>query len=378
MIEESRFVHFTITGEFITELARDMIAEGRLREGERILMEYIDGMQHDIAIEILKGNKKIIGDSDIGLTLEDDDDQDVKTLLLKEYSGVVEYGGWFWKPYAVVTDWGRKDIAAGHIYEHPLYNRNVPYDKDRDLIEKLHKECRNVRYMDNKTEDMQFLLKYGDSPQHILWKKTLPPPYWLKTHNSNWQQALDDYSKHNYPLETRGHKKYFEDEGLSSEYIRDAFLNQSENDEPDDEHDELKPTPLESLIRETLPEHVADGMIDVLCDTEQSTDRPKPVENSEMDGITAGYILPDGKMYSCKYHGHDDLANRILKYIYNIESNDPTKEAENRGWLRVQKTYLGSTAATICKKPTRKQESTFEFWSNMNGLANQKIEILET
>ena len=62
MTEQTIKVGFTITGEFVTEHARNLMIEDAWEEGYRFLQENIIGIDHEISIAILKGEKRLAGE----------------------------------------------------------------------------------------------------------------------------------------------------------------------------------------------------------------------------------------------------------------------------------------------------------------------------
>lgn len=101
--------HFTITGDFITEKARDFVLEKRFDRAVKFLQDICPGMSLDQAFQILKGDKKLVGENDVDFV--DDDDQDWKGELAAMFSGMwITPQGRFMQPYAVVGSWGPEDM----------------------------------------------------------------------------------------------------------------------------------------------------------------------------------------------------------------------------------------------------------------------------
>jgi len=49
----------------------------------------------------------------------------------------------------------------------------------------------------------------------------------------------------------------------------------------------------------------------------------------------AGYISPDGKLFSCPREGHRDLAADIVADYLHVESRNPEKHLDDSGWLKI-------------------------------------------
>jgi hypothetical protein len=67
-------LHFVIEGEFITDIARQMWGiEGNPDKGLSVLQSAFPSMPVEIMFAVLMGYKKLTGDSDIGIAVEEDD-----------------------------------------------------------------------------------------------------------------------------------------------------------------------------------------------------------------------------------------------------------------------------------------------------------------
>nr|DAH54466.1 MAG TPA: hypothetical protein [Caudoviricetes sp.] len=64
--------HFSVSGEFITRFARERFCEtGDVQTGIDILIKAFSGFPNDLAREVVKGKKKLVGINEV--TVEDDD-----------------------------------------------------------------------------------------------------------------------------------------------------------------------------------------------------------------------------------------------------------------------------------------------------------------
>jgi hypothetical protein len=78
-------VQFVITGEFITRQARAFWAEEGEHKRAMELLECMEGLPQSAMLDILEGRAKLVGDSKIGVTLEEDNVpmQTLKDVLSK-------------------------------------------------------------------------------------------------------------------------------------------------------------------------------------------------------------------------------------------------------------------------------------------------------
>ena len=87
-----KYLSFEITGEFITQHARDLIQENKVREAERFLLTSIVGLSHGQMINILRGEKKMIGSSRGGTLDLDDDDPTVRPCICPNGRAIKKVG----------------------------------------------------------------------------------------------------------------------------------------------------------------------------------------------------------------------------------------------------------------------------------------------
>ena len=112
-------VGFVITGEFITEHARDLLLEDSdWQAGHRFLMESIDGLDDSQAITILKGEKRLVGQAGRGVNTLDlvSEDSAVQAEIEQEcqfrWAGVIRDRPGYRRPYAYVFGYDSADLGA--------------------------------------------------------------------------------------------------------------------------------------------------------------------------------------------------------------------------------------------------------------------------
>ena len=79
-----KIVHFTISGEFITNQARSFWGAEDEQEKALDLLDCVEGLEDADKMAILTGKKKLVGDSSTGIDIEDDD-FDAKAGLGSDY-----------------------------------------------------------------------------------------------------------------------------------------------------------------------------------------------------------------------------------------------------------------------------------------------------
>ncbi|AKU43628.1 hypothetical protein CPT_Seuss102 [Caulobacter phage Seuss] len=199
----SKTLHFSIDGEYITDLVRTRVREGRWDWSLKLLMEDLHGMTYDIALRILKGDAKLTGVN--SLELADDDDQEYKRQLAWHFAGVyVASDGRFMRPYAIVTSWGPDDMVpeANGPRRNPKYIHNSLFYADDPV-----KDTHYVLNGDFKSHTRNCLMSRGN----ILFKEIRGFPHAFFEHAGleRPQEAIDNYlaAEHVPRLYERGYIK---------------------------------------------------------------------------------------------------------------------------------------------------------------------------
>lgn len=388
-----KYLSFEITGEFVTQHARDLVQENKVREAERFLLTSIVGLSHGQMISILRGEKKMIGSSRGGTLDLDDDDPTVMTEILSElYAGVVHDTNHYWKPYAQVTGWGARDVGAGEKFGHPIYSygRVVPHNGMRaGAAMREFSESRNVAYMNNKQQDLQHSLMVDGLYSVILWERVDVPPFWIEiTQAADWQGGLDKFLACGKKLNIRDHTSTFGDDYVffpsknkrqtdPLTELRNKITDLDDEDFDEDDEDFGTSDIMSGLLKDAgVPAHAAKGMMQFLSGNEDDS-VPIAVSNAAINEAYHGYILKDGRFFACEYHNHASLATRLFKHLFNKEEiEDVEKEADKAGWIRIQKSALdGRHSATISGKITPKQQSTFSFWAAMHEFSEEELMV---
>lgn len=196
-------ISFTITGDFLTSMSRNWVLEERWDDSVKWLKDSLEGIRYDDIVDILSGKFRLTGNSKIGIDLEEEE-AIVKAKYEKGckflYEGIYKESEKYYRPYAVVTDYGQADLFKG---EADYWNRGKRIIKGREKF-----------YM-RSIKDISFILKYRDKNYNILWELVDKPPFWLTTHQEP-QKALDEYLEHHHNLEVTGYSTWYPPENTSN------------------------------------------------------------------------------------------------------------------------------------------------------------------
>jgi hypothetical protein len=108
--------HFTVTGEAITQIARDLMVSDEPGKAYRLLADCLIGAgADDVSRRVLTGAINLIGDSVNGIDVETADPEDVREyveLVRYIYAGRVKIKGKWYRPRGVVLSYGADDARA--------------------------------------------------------------------------------------------------------------------------------------------------------------------------------------------------------------------------------------------------------------------------
>lgn len=191
-------VHFNITGEGLTRIARDMFLSERPDKAYRLITEGLHGDRGTLAVvaqDLLDGKVKLTGDAVEGIDVEEETPADVAGYLQNMgyiYAGrFFDKNGWY-RPYARVTNFGLEDFEATQ--------KRVNGDHQRPLSLKE----RAYYYMDDHRQDKA--LSANGEKDVFLCEPCEAPPQWWKG-NADLADALKDCKTHDRGLKVKGYEQ---------------------------------------------------------------------------------------------------------------------------------------------------------------------------
>ena len=298
--ETTETLHFSISGEFITEHCRDRMFERGWEDAVRLLVNDLPGMTHEQAHSILNGELRLVGVNSCTPEAEDPKvTKEVQDRLAWHYAGTVFDGKHYFLPYAYVDNWGEWDVFEMTKVRNPY--TGVP---EAGIKGAGNSAIRSVPYMDKRDEDRAIWLKYdggeGKSTVCVLFKRVSSPPIWMVPHIHEWQIALDAFVKAGGRLQHRGHQLWNPNWVSSSDQLK-------------------RITDAQKKVAKAEP-------------TWQAAPLPAPDKECLSE---CGWIIPSGVFYPCAYSGHIRLAESIHKFVYETEPSNPEREGEQLGWVKV-------------------------------------------
>lgn len=354
-------VHFSISGRFISEHAREIMLEGEWQDGLAIL-EYVENLNYDDRIAILKGEKILVGWDKHGKnTLRLVPERRHKSISKKInylYAGTVRSRPGYWRPYAFVSNYGPEDIGCEP--------RAMHYADDRQKD-----KCRTIQHP-----------KMGNIA--VLFHRIgNPPPWWkpLTNYTQDWLTSVLQYEESGNELEERGYSRDYQLDDESEEYLKElAVINarrrselpptdrELDQEEANEEINQLAnpfgnfSALMPGLLSSGLNPDAITGVLAAITGKQTPVD-VAPQEDEMMDG-DYGWVTRDGKYYTCQYHEHSALAERLFTHYFRDQAptfcgdfgGDFQKAGDEIGWLRIAKSAISSEcSAYCCKRPTEQQ-----------------------
>lgn len=185
-------IGFKISGQHITDVARDLVCDGDWESAFRMLTEDVVGLGLENVYAILRGQKKLVGYNDVELVDDEPTSQYLEQLNFL-YGSIVRRGSEYWKPYAVVLGYSAADMKLDTLSLN-RYNsvESAVVPTTCGNTTRYYNWCmaRNTFYMDDPANDRAVNCVYKGVERSVLWKKVRSVPTWIKTH-TYWQSAVD-------------------------------------------------------------------------------------------------------------------------------------------------------------------------------------------
>lgn len=366
-------VGFVVHGEFVTQHARDRALENGWKDGVEFLVNSMSGIDYQMAVDIVKGHKKLIGESGRGVNtidLVDDADTKMAQALVYQYAGIVKDGKDFWRPYAFVSSFSAADVNAGLHLRSKLYGRSVKMVLGTSAnVEWSKSRC--CHYMNDPVLDRVEIAVVDGIQKMVLFQKVDPPILgWscIRWSEDPWAASVHEYCQY-HSLRDVG--------AVPSEDITQHFWgassSESSSSSRSSEDSSLDDSLVSGLVQAGFDPDAIAGTLKHLT---ASTDEGEAVVRADIADSKYGFILPNGYFYACSYFGHSDLALRLFKHFnYVFDGSNVARRAEELGWLTVSKSMMGDMSAVIFRSPTERQRSTFEEWCLVHGFPVEDLAV---
>jgi hypothetical protein len=178
MTATSTQAHFTVTGEAITKIARDLMVSDEPGKAYRLLADCLIGAgAEDVSRRVLTGEINLIGDSVNGIDVETADPEGVREYVeLMRYAGRVKIKGKWYRPRGVVLSYGADDaraaIRGARATDDPISTMNSL-------------GRRRAEYYAGRGERVELVTHCGDIEVHrngayVVFEPCSDSPVWMK------------------------------------------------------------------------------------------------------------------------------------------------------------------------------------------------------
>lgn len=205
-------MHFVVTGESMTRQARDFMLDGDWRRAFKWIQDGLPGISYDQIVDILKGEKKLIGENNLELVDDDVSDPDVVKYLNTldyMYYGIYRQGQKFYRPYAILEGFGPDDVKYAREKTGYKFSFFIP---GREVLNQNLINARCMYYADDPDHDIVQNVKRHllddsvvTSSVTILCKEIVDIPIWM-LFEKNVQKAYDVIVEKYNGLPLRGYK----------------------------------------------------------------------------------------------------------------------------------------------------------------------------
>jgi len=350
--------YWRITGEFVTNHARDLLKEGDWTNAARFLTTSICGFTLEHAQMLLSGDYRLIGEShgpDVQtIALDKDTTEEAekyKEHLKYMFAGIFKthHGGdvVYLRPYAICKRWCKDDIDFdGSIW----YRKSNRWRTDVLVDDQKDKLLRSLYYADDRYKDYA----HWYVPEHAVFilKEVKSPPPWINIHS--WiDEAIKEY------IDVRGVPPH-----VNQPYFSEFSIEQRQYEQ--EKLEEAK----KAIIGEKAEETEED---------EEVEEELFPAVEDKNFFCGNGWIAPDGKFYGCQYGEHKFLAETLVKQIYKLPftevtySYDYEKILEAAKFLKIFTNAVDNKHVYIQFKPTPSQEKALFGWMTKHNVTEKQI-----
>lgn len=173
---EPRTVRFSVVGEGLTDIARNMMLSDRPDGAWRLIAQGLIGDGREAAAQgVLDGSMKLVDGDDGQLVLKEDKDSDgYLTQLRFIYAGRIRMDDIWWRPVAVISYFGPDSARWASRDDDPLSNR----DEHAARVMRTWFDRRAAFFCGRRERAILV------NRQYIVWETCGERPYWWAPNNT--------------------------------------------------------------------------------------------------------------------------------------------------------------------------------------------------
>lgn len=206
----TKVAYFTITGGYLTKVARDLFLEDDPAGAWRFLSDSLSGGEPGevdvLAREVLDGKMKLVGDSTAGIDVVEDSDEETKVYreeIKWLYAGRFRKEGQWWRPCARVV-FGQED--ARHAQKQTTLQ--IPTKLNPNILAMWWRN--RVEFHARPNEKAFAVQPVNGRDSLILFEPAGEPPYWWSHKNKTSVEAYQDFCEGGRRLEVRDNRAFEE------------------------------------------------------------------------------------------------------------------------------------------------------------------------
>lgn len=200
MSAATEICHFSVHGDYLTNLFRDIfLEEGYQKVYDIFNQSFCGDIDVKFLNDILECKGKLVGVNDLEYTEDSwDDNPDYKRDYDYKFGGVVYHNKKYFRPYAIVKSWVQADFS----YAAAAWDGS-PW-KEQHYFVPLKRECRfnEVRsyyYVSQYDEDFEVFT--DNHNVYIFEELDFDMPYWMcDRFKRSFKAALDEFNKRGYHI----------------------------------------------------------------------------------------------------------------------------------------------------------------------------------
>lgn len=327
-------VHFTISGESLTDIARNLVEEGKWEQAAELLHKGLSGISYDDVFAVLAGTKNLVGDSNVGVSFEDaTPDEKYLGQLAWLYGARHWHGGSWWEAYGYIS-------YPTSLFPVDWFSENTELSPVASI--------RDMRGYVRGWADMFSIAQMPNRHYRaVLWQKCAAPPLWM--HDTLKRRSLEAATA----------------AALASGRVPEV------GDASVCDRKRFAGIAFDGDSGET--ERV---LAEVKAMEPQPPPGEKPLVADRKCLSWSGWILPSGAFYPCNAQEHMYLAGRIWREVFGkptewgLSPFDADRSGEEAGWVRVSssKDVIDFLRYKVRKLP-RAQAKTLERWCAAHEVA---------
>ena len=305
--KSSGVCHFTVTGEFVTRHARDLVLEDVWEDAIRFLKTSLIGISYDQVIDILSGTHELTGENN-NILMRHKCNVPYMEKLDEKYGHFVYIDRKWFEPISYITSYGPPDWKpiAEDFKTRCRTEQDMKDMKDQIGI------LRSAHYVETNKDKIYPLICPDKSTHMVIFTPVEQnPPVWMDVQRS--------------PQEAVNVAKRLKVDGFHVRY-------------PDFDFSDYNPGSIKTILSlDDSEDNVIVEDKSTLNYFKDSIQEFAPRPDTKLEG-NFGWISPTGEFYACGYGGHINASEIIIRHQYPEAAEkygNTEKFLEDNNWIKI-------------------------------------------